>query len=218
VFANRGGRHRRRPHQGPDSTTGERSAAAAPVELAWDEGSFAVQAGVPGCGQDPRVSSEHPGTAAVEHTHGHAVAYAWRGQAGHSVLDAVHAEGFGHQEPAHDRGPQPEGHGLGWVTVVCGTEPVGFVDVAWAAGVHAFLLDTVVSAAHQRRGIGAALVHAALDGARTGGSTWVHVDFEERLRGFYLRSGRLDPTDAGSVALHEPVGASHLEANRGHGR
>ncbi len=135
------------------------------------------------------------------HWHGDAVEYAWRGPITNAGLNALHAEGFGHRVLVDDWAAQLEGHSLGWVTAACGAELVGFVNVAWDGGVHAFLLDTVVRADHQRRGIGSRLVRSAVDGARARGSEWLHVDFEEHLRDFYLGSCGFTATGAGLVAL-----------------
>ena len=68
------------------------------------------------------------------------------------------------------------------------------------ARVHAFLLDTMVTAA-RRKGIGTELVAVAVEGARAAGSEWLHVDFDEHLRGFYLESCGFTPTGAGLIAL-----------------
>jgi ribosomal protein S18 acetylase RimI-like enzyme len=78
-------------------------------------------------------------------------------------------------------------HSLGWVTA---RQPdgalVGFVDVAWDGGDHAFLLDTKVATKNQRQGIATALVGHAARHAQAAGCEWLHVDFEDHLAGFYL--------------------------------
>jgi len=129
------------------------------------------------------------------------VEYTWRGPFTNADLNALHAEGFGHRLLDDDWLAQVERHSLGWVTAVADGELVGFVNVAWDGGVHAFLLDTLVRADRRRRGIGVALVRAAVDGARTSACEWLHVDFEEHLRGFYLEECGFSPTGAGLVAL-----------------
>jgi ribosomal protein S18 acetylase RimI-like enzyme len=53
---------------------------------------------------------------------------------------------------------------------------VGFVNVAWDGGDHAFLLDPTVLPACGRRGVGLALVEAAIKASATGGAEWLHVD------------------------------------------
>ena len=130
------------------------------------------------------------------------VEYSWRGPFTDVDVNALHAEGFGHRLLDDDWTGQVERHSLGWVTAVEDGELVGFVNVAWDGGVHAFLLDTLVRADHRRRGIGRALVAAAVDGARaTGRCEWLHVDFDDHLRGFYLDDCGFTPTGAGLVSL-----------------
>ena len=94
-----------------------------------------------------------------------------------------------------------ERHSLGWVCARLDGELVGFVNVAWDGGTHAFVLDTVVAAAVQRRGVGTGLVAAAVRHARTAGCEWLHVDFEDHLAGFYLEACGFTPTRAGLIAL-----------------
>ena len=77
---------------------------------------------------------------------------------------------------------------------------VGFVKLAWDGGVHAFLLDTTVDAAYQRHGIGRELVIRAAHYAKQQGCTWLHVDFEPALEGFYARCGFVG-TRAGLISL-----------------
>jgi GNAT superfamily N-acetyltransferase len=81
-----------------------------------------------------------------------------------------------------------------------GNRLVGFVNVAWDGGVHAFLLDTSVDKDYQRQGIATLLVKAAEKAARERGAKWLHVDFEPHLRDFYRGCG-FRPTEAGLIAL-----------------
>ena len=89
---------------------------------------------------------------------------------------------------------------LGWVTAHLGQELIGFVNVAWDGGSHAFLLDIVVHPRIGRRGIGKQLVERAVALARDAGTEWLHVDFEPELRPFYEACG-FQPTDAGLLRL-----------------
>jgi GNAT superfamily N-acetyltransferase len=89
---------------------------------------------------------------------------------------------------------------VGWVGAFDGERLVGFVNVAWDGGVHAFLLDTTVHPDYQRQGIGQALVREAAALAREGGAEWLHVDFDEDLAPFY-RSCGFRPTPAGLIDL-----------------
>ncbi|MFD9597716.1 GNAT family N-acetyltransferase [Kitasatospora sp. NPDC059973] len=129
--------------------------------------------------------------------------YLWRGAFTNGELAALHAEGFGAPaEPVDWRG-RLERHSLGWVTArpVDGGPLTGFVNVAWDGGTHAFLLDTVVCSGARRGGVGARLVATAAEGARAAGCEWLHVDFEDHLRGFYLDACGFRPTAAGLLRL-----------------
>lgn len=127
--------------------------------------------------------------------------FAWRGGFDDGALRALHAEGFGGPPGATAWGARVRRHSLGWVCAWEGDTLVGFVNVAWDGGTHAFLLDTVVAAHRRSRGVGAELVATAARGARAAGCRWLHVDFEEHLRGFYLETCGFRPTAAGLVAL-----------------
>ena len=99
--------------------------------------------------------------------------------------------------------------GLGWVGATDGARLVGFVNVAWDGGVHAFLLDTTVHPDYQRRGIGRALVREAAVMARERSAEWLHVDYEDDLDPFYRGCG-FRPTAAGLIPLTDgrPVASS----------
>jgi GNAT superfamily N-acetyltransferase len=91
---------------------------------------------------------------------------------------------------------------LGWVTARWHDGGmVGFVNVAWDGGDHAFLLDTKVASANQRHGIGAALVGHAARHAKAAGCEWLHVDFEDHLAAFYFDACGFQPTLAGLIHL-----------------
>ena len=93
-------------------------------------------------------------------------------------------------------------HSLGWVTARDGDGLlVGFANVAWDGGDHAFLLDPKTRATHQRRGIGVAVVARAVAEARAAGCEWLHVDFGPELAPFYFDAGGFVPTPAGLVHL-----------------
>ena len=112
----------------------------------------------------------------------------WRGEIDDSeMVELVESHG-GRPEPGW--WTRIQRHSLGWVAARDGHGLlVGFVNVAWDGGDHAFLLDTKVRGNHQRRGIGTALVGMAAAGARRAGCEWLHVDFDDadRLAGFYSR-------------------------------
>jgi GNAT superfamily N-acetyltransferase len=73
--------------------------------------------------------------------------------------------------------------------------------VAWDGVVHAFVLDTMVTAGARRRGVGTRLVEVAVREARAAGCEWLHVDFEDHLRGFYFDACGFTPTNAGLIEL-----------------
>lgn len=130
-----------------------------------------------------------------------AIRYQWRGDFDNAEVNALHAEGFGHAPGHLDWWGRLHRHSLGWVCAREDGALVGFVNVAWDGAAHAFVLDTVVAAPVRRQGVGARLVAVAADGARAAGSTWLHVDFEEELRDFYLDACGFTPTPAGLIAL-----------------
>jgi GNAT superfamily N-acetyltransferase len=130
------------------------------------------------------------------------ITYAWRGPFSNAELNPLHAEGFDHRVLDDDDWVgQVERHSLGWVTARDGETLVGFVNVAWDGGVHAFLLDTLVAGTHARQGIGTRLVQVATGAAKGTGCEWLHVDFEDHLRTFYLEACGFEPTNAGLIAL-----------------
>ncbi len=127
--------------------------------------------------------------------------YGWRGEFGNAEVNALHAEGFGHPLLDIDWHTQLHRHSLGWVCARQSGQLVGFVNVAWDGGVHAFILDTLVAVRARHHGIGTALVATAAEYARTAGCEWLHVDFEDHLAPFYFQSCAFTPTNAGLVAL-----------------
>jgi GNAT superfamily N-acetyltransferase len=141
------------------------------------------------------------------------IAYEWRGPFDSTEVDALHAEAFGAPgggagggtddggAAPRDWRAQVERHSLGWVCAREGGDLAGFVNVAWDGGGHAFILDTMVAAASRRRGIGAGLVAVAVREARRAGCEWLHVDFEEHLRPFYVNGCGFTPSTAGLLAL-----------------
>lgn len=127
--------------------------------------------------------------------------YEWRGDFDNAALNALHADGFGHPVAQTDWQERLERHSLGWVCAREDGSLIGFVNVVWDGGVHAFILDTVVAQHLQRRGVGAALVATAAHGARAAKCEWLHVDFEEHLRSFYFDACGFKETTAGLIAL-----------------
>ncbi|HEY7173776.1 MAG TPA: GNAT family N-acetyltransferase [Micromonosporaceae bacterium] len=130
------------------------------------------------------------------------IEYAWRGEFTNAELNELHAEGFEHPVFADDDWSTPlNRYSLGWVCARDGDRLVGFVNVAWDGGVHAFVLDTLVAAADRHHGIGTRLVEVATENARAAGCEWLHVDFDPHLRSFYFDACGFRPTDAGLIQL-----------------
>ena len=92
-------------------------------------------------------------------------------------------------------------HSLGWVTARDGARLAGFVNVPWDGLVHAWVQDVMVAAAARGQGLGTRLVAAAAEGAREAGCEWLHVDFDDDLRPFYLDACGFSPTGAGLLRL-----------------
>ena len=130
-----------------------------------------------------------------------ALTYAWRGAFTSAELNVLHAEGFEHDLLDWDWRGQVERHSLGWVTAREDGELVGFVNVAWDGGSHAFVLDTLVPARARRRAIGVELVKVAERETRAAGCEWLHVDFEDHLRAFYFDACGFTPANAGLIEL-----------------
>ena len=129
------------------------------------------------------------------------ITYQWRGDFDNDAINGLHAEAFGHRVLAEDWMARVHRHSLGWVCARDDGDLVGFVNVAWDGGVHAFLLDTMVAIGARRGGIGRELVALAVREARAAGCEWLHVDFDPHLRPFYFAACGFTPTDAGLIPL-----------------
>jgi GNAT superfamily N-acetyltransferase len=125
----------------------------------------------------------------------------WRSPFDNASVNALHAEGFAHPLLDIDWRTQVEQHSLGWVCASDDDRLVGFVNVAWDGGVHAFVIDTLVAADHRHDGIGRRLLEVAERESRSAGCEWLHVDFEDDLRDFYFGACGFTPTPAGVIAL-----------------
>jgi len=129
------------------------------------------------------------------------VVYEWRGSFSNTELEALHADGFGHEPTEHDWVGQLHQHSLGWVCARRQDRLVGFVNVAWDGGSHAFILDTVVVSDERHRGLGAALVSEAARRTAAAGCQWLHVDCQDHLVTFYYHACGFTPTNAGLIGL-----------------
>jgi len=125
----------------------------------------------------------------------------WRGDFENAEVNALHAEGFGHRVLEDDWKAQVERHSLGWVCARDGEELVGFVNVAWDGGIHAFIIDTLVARGARRRGVGTRMVALAVEESRAAGCEWLHADFDDELSSFYVDSCGFVPTPARVIAL-----------------
>jgi GNAT superfamily N-acetyltransferase len=128
------------------------------------------------------------------------IAFAWRGDAtDHELVVLTRSHGGAAQAGWWDR-VRP--HSLGWVTARADDRAlVGFVNVAWDGGDHAFLLDTKVRPDHRRRGIGTEIVRVAARHAKEAGCEWMEVDFGAELKRFYYDACGFVPTRAGLLHL-----------------
>ena len=129
------------------------------------------------------------------------VSFHWRGDFDNAEVNELHAEAFGHRVLEDDWQAQVQRHSLGWVCARDGARLVGFVNVAWDGGVHAFVLDTMVRAGAARQGIGTELVAVSVAESRAAGCEWLHVDFDDHLREFYFDACGFEPTNAGLIKL-----------------
>jgi GNAT superfamily N-acetyltransferase len=85
--------------------------------------------------------------------------------------------------------------------VNAGEDLVGFVNVAWDGGVHAFLVDTMVRKNFCGIGIGTDMVEIAVQETRAAGCEWLHVDLEDHLEAFYFGRCGFKLTNGGLIAL-----------------
>jgi GNAT superfamily N-acetyltransferase len=131
-------------------------------------------------------------------------AYTWRGAFDNGEVNALHAEAFDTRVFGDDEWDWEEltaTHSLGWVTARHGDALVGFVNVVWDGLVHAWIQDVMVAAAARHRGIGVGLVRTARDNAAAAGCEWLHVDFDDELRPFYIDACGFTPVSAGLIEL-----------------
>ena len=130
------------------------------------------------------------------------IVYEWRGEIADAELVVLTDSYGGDSSPGW--WDQIRAFSLGWVTArLHNGEPVGFVNVAWDGGDHAFLLDTKTRADQQRQGIGTELVRIAAAEAERAGCEWLHVDYRDELSPFYEAACGFRPTPAGLIHLHD---------------
>lgn len=91
-------------------------------------------------------------------------------------------------------------HSLTYLCAYRENQLIGFINVAWDGGIHAFILDGTVHPNLRRRGVGLELVRRAAEIAQKHGIGWLHVDYEVHLKTFYERCG-FKSTEAGLLRL-----------------
>jgi GNAT superfamily N-acetyltransferase len=138
------------------------------------------------------------------------VGYEWRGDFDDAEMEGLRVQAFEgeslDQLDELDQGLRSwkalvHGHSLGWVVARSGERLVGFVTVPWDGNRHAWIQDLMVATEFRRQGVGTGLVVTARHGARDAGCEWLHVDFDEHLRGFYFDACDFIPTSAGLIHL-----------------
>ncbi len=138
------------------------------------------------------------------------VVYEWRGRFSNAEANALHAEAFETRlfdESEWDWEALTGQHSLGWVTARLDSVDtsvgslVGFVNVLWDGLTHAWLQDVMVALSARHRGVGVGLVQQARSGAIDAKCEWLHVDFDDDLRGFYVDACGFTPTNAGLMDL-----------------
>jgi ribosomal protein S18 acetylase RimI-like enzyme len=128
------------------------------------------------------------------------IEYRWRGDISDAELVALIESYGGSSEVGWWDRIRP--YSLGWVTARLSTgEVVGFVNVAWDGGDHAFLIDTKVRSDLQHQGIGTRLVRVATEHAKQAGCEWLHVDYDARLAAFYVEACEFRATAAALIHL-----------------
>lgn len=134
------------------------------------------------------------------------VEYTWRGEVANGEINELHAAAFEtrvYSEAEWNWVELLDRHSLGWVTAREEGRLVGFTNVVWDGLVHAWLQDVMVDPTQHRRGIGRLVVVHAVACARTAGCEWLHVDFDDELRPFYIDACGFSPTQAGLIALQD---------------
>ena len=132
---------------------------------------------------------------------GSTVAVEWRGEATNDEINVLHAEAFEHRVLDDNWLTPLTTLSLGWVTARDEDGLVGFVNVIWDGGVHAFIEDTAVAERVRRRGIGRRLIAVAREHATAAECERLHVDFDDHLRSFYFDACGFAPTNAGLMQL-----------------
>ena len=132
------------------------------------------------------------------------IGYIWRGSFDNEEVNRLHAKAFDTRvftSEEWDWSALTAKHSLGWVVARSGDTLVGFVNVLGDGLIHAWLQDVMVSKSAQRQGVGKRLVQEARSACRAAGCEWLHVDFTNDLRPFYVEHCDFFPTAAGLMRL-----------------
>lgn len=137
------------------------------------------------------------------------VRLAVRAEVDDQALSALHALAFGVPYRAISWRGRLLAHSLTWITAHDESDRlVGFVNVAWDGGTHAFVLDTAVDPRQQHAGVGTALVRQAAREAAIAGCHWLDVDFEDHLSEFYIQPATPSPQTAAAGSMMLPTRVS----------
>lgn len=131
--------------------------------------------------------------------------FTWRGDFTNQEANVLHAEAFEtrvYRDSEWNWIELTARHSLGWVTAREDERLVGFLNVPWDGFVHAWVQDTMVAQSHRHVGIGRRLVEVAVNEAQSAGCEWLHVDFDDELKPFYIDSCRFKPVSAGLIRLN----------------
>ena len=153
---------------------------------------------------DVDVAADTPESATSVAPEGDGIRLAWRGDFTSTQANELHAEAFDTRVFTDDEWDWRRlavGHSLGWVTAHRGDRLVGFVNVLGDGFVHAWLQDLMVATDERGSGLGRRLVAKVIDQVRDAGCEWLHVDFDDELRSFYVDACGFEPTMAGLVDL-----------------
>jgi len=134
------------------------------------------------------------------------ISYEWRGRFDNDEVNRLHAEAFETRlfsDTEWNWVVLTSTYSLGWVTARHQGVLVGFVNVPWDGLVHAWIQDTMVAISGRGAGVGTGLIALATEQARAAGCEWLHVDFDEHLRSFYIDACGFRPTPAGLIALQQ---------------
>ena len=133
-----------------------------------------------------------------------APSYCWRGSFENTEVNALHGEAFRirlHTDDEWNWVVLLDRHSLGWVTAREGSRLVGFVNVLWDGLTHAWVQDTMVAGSERNRGIGTEMIAIVRAECQKACCEWLHVDFDDELGDFYLRSCGFQRTSAGLIRL-----------------